>query len=306
MLKRIELAGRTCYKSEDLITDDSAEKFVKMIIERGHESVLEHASIAIEIDEMFYPYILALDERDFLNLTKYETEDSFRHIVSGNIHAWRDMFRKEEYYDDPYLWTLLELLQRKIPHLFADLKIRYNDNNIKLPVNGVIGILTGTAHLSAEERMKHEYATARWICNRGVTHELVRSRRQSSYSQESTRFCNYSKNKFGNEITVIDDGQHLENPTESMKVLKQVHDTCEKAYSDLIELGNKPQIARNILPIGLKTEIVITYPLFQWHYFFGLRTTKFVHPQMREITIPMLEAFKKYRPGIFDDIIPDL
>ena len=115
----------------------------------------------------------------------------------------------------------------------------------------------------------------------------------------------YARDKFDNQISVIDYNQYLVDPEESQKIIDRVHDVCENAYLDLTELGNKPQIARNVLPIGLKTEIVVTYPLFQWHYFCRLRTTKFVHPQFLEISLPLLEAVKKEKPGIFDDIIPE-
>ena len=187
ILRRIERAGRTAYKSEHKITPDSAEKFVKMILDLGHESVIEH-----------------------------------------------------------------------------------------------------------------EKVTVRVICDRGISHEIVRHR-IASYTQESTRFCNYSKGRFGNEITVIkpcfwDDG------SEEYKIWRDAMENAERAYMELIKLGAKPEEARSVLPNSLKTEIVITMNLREWRHFFKLRTSKRAHPQMREVATSLLQAFKERIPVIFDDI----
>lgn len=185
MLKRIEAAGRTCYKSEHLITKDSAEAFVRRILGSGHESVIEHESIGVRI-----------------------------------------------------------------------------------------------------------------VCDRGVTHEIVRHR-IASYSQESTRYCNYGKAKFGKEIAVI------EPPTLSDHNRAIWHATMmriERAYLDMLENGATPQIARSVLPNGLKTEIVMTANLREWRHFFRLRTASAAHPQMRELARPMLEAFRALVPVIFDSV----
>jgi len=187
ILKQIELAGRTAYKSEDRITNNSAEKFVKMIIDRGHLSVIEHYSVTVRI-----------------------------------------------------------------------------------------------------------------ICDRGVSHEIVRHR-LASYTQESTRYCNYTKGKFGNEITVIKPCFWDDND-EKYLVWKQAIEQAEKSYNKLIELGAKPQEARSILPNSLKTEIVMTMNLREWHHFFILRTSKAAHPQMREIAIQLLKEFRKKIPVVFDEI----
>lgn len=187
ILKQIELAGRTAYKSEDKITPDSAKDFVKMIMERGHQSVIEH-----------------------------------------------------------------------------------------------------------------QFITVRIICDRGVSHEIVRHR-LASYTQESTRYCNYTKGKFGSEITVIEPCFWTQND-ERYKVWKQTIEQIEAGYNKLIELGATPQEARSVLPNSLKTEIVMTMNLREWRHFFTLRTSKAAHPQMREVAVPLLEEFKKSIPNIFDDI----
>jgi thymidylate synthase (FAD) len=182
----LESAGRTCYKSETSITEDSSQKFVKMILDRGHESVIEHAS-----------------------------------------------------------------------------------------------------------------ASVRFICNRGCSHEIVRHR-LASYSQESTRYCNYSKEKHGSEITVIDPRPCL--PDDCYYPWRLAMEHAEHIYFTLLNHRVKPQIARGVLPIDLKTELVMTANLREWRHFFKLRTTKAAHPQLRQITQPLLEDFRALFPIVFDDV----
>lgn len=188
ILRKIEKIGRVCYKSENNICEESAEKFIKNIINRGHESVIEHVSISVRI-----------------------------------------------------------------------------------------------------------------ICDRGVTHEIVRHR-LASYSQESTRYCNYSSDKFGNELTFIDPC-FWEESSETYKIWIDSMSQIEKEYIQLIENGAKPQEARSILPNSIKTEIVMTMNLREWRHFLKLRTSIAAHPQMREVAIMIFDEFKKNIPVIFDDII---
>ena len=187
ILQKLERCGRVCYKSEDKITEGSAEKFIGMILKSGHESVLEH-----------------------------------------------------------------------------------------------------------------EKLTVKFICDRGVTHEIVRHR-IASYSQESTRYCNYSKDKFGNELTFIRPC-FWDDDSEEYAVWKQALEEIEKTYVKLISLGAKPEEARSILPNSLKTEIVCTMNLREWRHFFRLRTAERAHPQIREISVALLDELKKRIPVIFDDI----
>lgn len=199
-LSYIEKIGRVCYKSEDRITDDgeSAKKFVKMLIERKHEAMLEHSSLSVK-----------------------------------------------------------------------------------------------------------------FIVDRGCSHELVRHR-IASFAQESTRYCNYSKDKFGNECSFIDlrNGIELEanGRLTSGEIGIIMHEwframeDAEKHYFNMLNLGATPQIARAVLPNSTKTEIIITANYREWRNFFRLRTAVSAHPQMREITIPLLKELKTKIPIIFDDI----
>jgi thymidylate synthase (FAD) len=184
ILQRIEQAGRTCYKSEDKITDDSAKAFVERLIKSQHLSVLEHMNI-----------------------------------------------------------------------------------------------------------------TVRFICDRGVSHELVRHR-LSSFSQESTRYCNYSKGKFGSEITVIKPPFWNERTIE-YRDWKYAMMDAERFYLNLIRYGARPEEARSVLPNSLKTEIVMTANLREWRHVFKQRCDKAAHPQMREIMCPLRDELIGLLPEVF-------
>lgn len=190
IMKHIEKAGRVCYKSENNISNDSADIFIRNILKRGHESVIEHISITFKI-----------------------------------------------------------------------------------------------------------------VCDRGVTHEIVRHR-IASFSQESTRYCNYSQDKFGNELTFIKPCFWSED-SENFKLWKDMMEKIEERYFEL--LGNKvsPQEARSILPNSLKTEIYVTMNLREWRHFLKLRTSKAAHPQMRQIAIMIYDIFAEKLPVVFEDIIID-
>lgn len=194
MLKRIEKAGRTCYKSEDKITEDSAIKFIQSIIKNGHHSVIEHESVSVRI-----------------------------------------------------------------------------------------------------------------ICDRGVTHEIVRHR-LASYSQESTRYCDYGNGHVTFVIPPwvdISQGEYTEMFDPLGKAENYWYNQMlwsERVYKAMRKDGWSPQQARSVLPNSLKTEIVMTANLREWRHFFTLRTSTKAHPQMREVAIPLLNAFKNFIPVVFDNI----
>ena len=147
-----------------------------------------------------------------------------------------------------------------------------------------------------ESVIEHEKITVRIICDRGVTHEIVRHR-IGSYSQESTRYCNYKSRG----IKVIK--PFFFTDKKKYKIWLKAIRSCAIAYNKLIELGATPQEARSVLPNSLKTEIIVTYNLREWKYFFKLRCSRKAHPQMREIAISLLQKFKNRIPVIFDDFI---
>lgn len=194
ILKKIERIGRVCYKSEDKIKEDSAEGFIRGIIKRGHESVIEHESISVKV-----------------------------------------------------------------------------------------------------------------TCDRGVTHEIVRHR-IASYSQESTRYCNYTADKFSNQISCIDLATGFqydlndEGDRKKYEIWNCAMEAAEKYYFEMIQAGAKPEEARSILPNSLKTEIVMTMNMREWRHFIRLRGSKAAHPQIREITEMIQKEFAERYPVFFSDL----
>jgi thymidylate synthase (FAD) len=189
MLRHIETCGRVCYKSEERIGEGSAEAFVRGLIARGHESVLEHCSITVRI-----------------------------------------------------------------------------------------------------------------ICDRGVSHELVRHR-LASYSQESTRYCNYSRDKFGGEITVVESAS-LERSGSNRKWYAWYKGClmAEETYFQMLDEGCTPQEARAVLPNSLKTEVMMTANIREWRHILKLRTSQAAHPDMRRIMVRLYEMLVEYAPVLFEDI----
>ena len=153
-----------------------------------------------------------------------------------------------------------------------------------------------------EAMIEHYSFTVKFICDRGVSHEIVRHR-IASYAQESTRYCNYTKEKFGKEITFIKPC-FFENSDNKNKYLTWLDamTQAEKYYFELIAAGYTPQEARSVLPNSTKTELIVTMNLREWRHFFKLRTALTAHPQMRELTIPLLFEIKSLIPVVFDDI----
>lgn len=148
--------------------------------------------------------------------------------------------------------------------------------------------------------IEHANITVKFTCDRGVSHEIVRHR-LASYAQESTRYCNYAKDKFGNEITVIKPFFAKEGSPEYVEwESAMLH--AEKSYFALLDKGWTPQEARSVLPNSLKTEIIVTMNMRAWRHFFQLRTAKESHPQMREVAIPLLAEFAEKLPELFGDI----
>ena len=171
-----------------------------------------------------------------------------------------------------------------------------------------IAMIVKRGHLSV---LEHISVTAHVICDRGVSHEWVRHR-LAAYTQESTRYCNYSKDKHGGRITFIEpdfmwNKESIPVPELGLNLQKKdiwetVMGTIEDGYLALIELGATPQEARSLLPNSLKTEFFVTMNLRSWLHFFALRTAPGAHPQMREVAIPLQKTFQKALPEIFGEV----
>lgn len=275
-IKKIEKCGRVCYKSEDKITEDSAEKFVANIIKRGHEAVLEHASFIFQVSYNVYEdlreKIMFVEDRYPVKMYLRFT-DSDGYVVSGNVRAWRDFFCFAGV--PPYMNDFVE----SNPTLFPEFK---NDSPFTLK-GGKWSIrqISTNELVSTYQRLVHEDISMRFICDRGVTHEIVRHR-PASFCQESTRYCNYSNGKFGGEITVIKPCFFKENSTRYLNWFVAC-ESAETAYNAILEDGGTPQEARDVLPNSLKTELIMTAPLMEWCHFFNLRMSPAAHPQMREV-----------------------
>lgn len=155
--------------------------------------------------------------------------------------------------------------------------------------------------------LEHAFVTVKFICDRGVSHEVVRHR-VASFAQESTRYCNYGNEKFGSNITVIDISTGFqydltkESDMKKWKIWNDAMIAAESYYFQMLDAGATPQEARSVLPTSTKTEIIVTMNLREWMHFFNLRvlgTTGAPHPQMKEVAAPVLKEFANAMPEVF-------
>lgn len=266
--KMIELAGRTCYKSEDKITENSAKEFVDRMIKLGHGAMLEHGTIYLTIDGED-PNLSKIQSNPHtkVNLVPYEVLAEGNYTISYKA----------------YITTNLRVLV---------------ENNLK-----------ELLCYQVEPTEHHEKRiTAKFICDRGVSHEFVRHR-VFSFAQESTRYCDYSKDKFGNDITYIipswldlPEGKYsnwdndwcdvselkllypeVDNLSDPANCFLQSIKNAEYYYFMLINRGWKPQQARQVLPNATKTELVMTGFESDWEHFFELRCSGAAHPDAKKL-----------------------
>lgn len=261
-LKLIELAGRTCYKSEDKITSDSASRFVKMLVKSGHHAMLEFGHVCFEIDRDSRN---SIPNSSYLNISQVD-----RILVSGNFRAWFDYFENR-------VSTTIELIS-----INKYLHIHYPDIFTRVFVAPKYPPVILEKDMTPEERKIHAVRTVRFITNRGVTHELVRHR-PCSFAQESTRYVNYN----GQDMEFIEPVWLEVDKSWSIEEFFYACGYAEKRYSNLIKLGWKPEQAREVLPNSLKTEIVVQATLAQWKHIFTLRCHKAAHPQIRALMQPL-------------------
>ena len=241
--RQIELAGRTCYKSEDKITEESAKGFVDRMIASKHNAMLEHGTVYLRVPVNIEVASNYLDSFD--TYTKMKLVSTHKFDLNGKSLNW---------------WAIT--------------------TNYRVLVEN--GWLDDLKYLCEPTQYHEKRITARFICDRGVSHELVRHR-VFSFAQESTRYCNYSKDKFGNELTFIKPSWWKEEDNEVATLYIQPWRNIENCYLTLIENGIKPQDARAILPNALKTEVVMTGFESDWDHFFELRCAKAAHPDMQKL-----------------------
>lgn len=308
-LKKIEVVGRTCYKSEDKITETSCHSFVSGIIRRGHEAVLEHFTFIFELDSLGYQMLKIIENtmedqgvKSFLRITLDN-----RAVVSGNIRAWRDVFKFLKQHNIQIPGFMKEFVLTN-PILFPEFTADDFDENLVAAFKplSVSDLNPGV------EYMTHTDITVRLTNDRGVSHEEVRHR-VASFAQESTRYCNYSKDKFDGEVTYIDilGGMCLDLKMGTLdadtygRIYDEWYEACmdaERHYCTMIELGAPPQIARSVLNNSTKTELCMTLNVSGWIHFFNLRCSSAAHPQIRENAIPLLKYFKENISDVFNCI----
>lgn len=294
--KQIEKAGRVCYKSEDKITEDSAKSFVDRMVKLGHGAILEHGTVYLAI-----PY-------DYVDVSaKLEIP-----IVSDIV----EKYKRNSYTE----WHIRDDGFSRLAFITTNYRVLVENN-----------WLDDLEYLCEPTEYHAKRVCVHLICDRGVSHEFVRHR-VMSFAQESTRYCNYSKDKFGNEVTYImpcwipyKEGQYEINEGEDswgnyngdyitwnkepvsehssdyktlFHFIKAL-DQAEMRYFNLLNSGWTPQQARIVLPNALKTELVMTGFVDDWKHFFDLRaigTTGAPHPQAKELALPLLNEFitRKY------------
>lgn len=304
ILKKIETVGRTCYKSEDKIEEGSAEKFVASLIKREHEAMLEHATFIFEINVYAYSLlkreITVFEEKEcFKSYLRFTKEKRF--VVSGNVRAWRDFLKIYYHYYGEVPFFMRKFVSEN-PILFPEFQNFPEIDVFDGCVNTFKQIYTNEL-VTLNEKYTHHDITVKFVTDRGITHEIVRHR-PVSFAQESTRYCNYSKDKFNNELTFIKP-DFFEYGSEGFELWKAQMEDAEMSYFALIDVGCTAEKARTVLPTSIKTELIMTANLKEWRHFFKLRacnTTGVAHPQMLEITRPLLDKFKELIAVIFDDI----
>lgn len=168
-----------------------------------------------------------------------------------------------------------------------------SDNSAEKFVSGII-------KRGHEAVIEHFNITVKFTTDRGITHEIVRHR-IASYAQESTRYCNYSKDKFSNEISVVKPVD-LDYMSDAYLDWYEGCMEAESTYFKMLNKGCEPQIARSVLPTCTKTEIMVTMNLREWRHFIRLRSSKAAHPDIRILAIDLLKQFRNSIPVIFDDI----
>lgn len=314
-LKIIETAGRICYKSEENITENSAAEFVKRLVTSKHYAMLEHASIYIKLHGSYYQqFIKAMHPNNNKYLVYNDTiPSSCPYIVSGNARAWFELLSHEIKSMGeaiaPIFIIILTALKNYLPEIFTHLPDVLLTRAMKPYFEKISGDAFFIQILSENELCEelkdypdilkqHRRISIEFTCDRGATHELVRHR-DASFAMESTRFCTYTKNRFGNEITVIKPTFYDENSAE-YNLWKTSCEQDEKTYLQLIQLGRTAQEARGNLPHSLKVDLLITATEEEWQHICNLRakgTTGAPHPQVKELMYPCYEELVAYTNG---------
>lgn len=338
VLKYLEKIGRICYKSEDRITDESCIQFCRNIRNRKHWAILEHYVFVLSINKEDYEDLIDLsyvntcmydgsneyiDKIKFINITNWNdavinNHPKLEYVVSGSATAFNKLWNCGYY--NTAIENICGFLYNYFPEIMMKPDKYTSSNKIKDDISFISR--EELKSMPNEMRILHDTLSVKYITDRGITHEIVRSR-PCSYAQESTRYCNYNKRgyqiiipnwinetdqkllldnkKFLSYINNIDENNLCLNP-DTYIYIKSIIDVIS-SYDKLTKsLSWSPQQARHLLPHGIKAEIIQTARLIEWKHFFSIRCQNDVHPQMRELTIPLLHDVQKLVPKIFDDI----
>ncbi|MCI5148046.1 MAG: FAD-dependent thymidylate synthase [Candidatus Electrothrix sp. MAN1_4] len=291
---RIEFCGRICYKSEDRIDQNSAIPFVTKMAEHSHNSVLEMGVVTIEIicaDEEQVTAFFLLQPR-YVHIDREEN----KLLITGSIRSFRELLLFHP--ENAIVRVSCALLNERHPYFFKEIlpeaKLHPAAFDSLVTVRKVE--LSEVDQLLPERLLKHRHIAVKFIVNRAVTHEIVRHR-PCSFLQESQRYCRYSADKFGSEVSFIKPLFFAEDSPEYLIWEKAMLET-EQLYLKLLETST-PQAARTVLPNSCKTELIVYANLKEWQHIFRLRTTKAAEPSMREVMIPLQEEFHQRFPSIF-------
>ena len=255
--KMIEIAGRTCYKSEENTTEDSAKEFVNRMIKSGHGAMLEHGTVYLT----FFQNASRNININCTKISRYLSDDYFENKFS-KIN-YKSTVEGIYYYVTTNLRVLVE------NWWLEDLK-----------------------YLCEPTKYHEKRVTVRFTCDRGVSHEFVRHR-VFSFAQESQRYCNYSKDKYNSEITIVKPHWWTKEDDINATLYLNVWRAAEYSYNTLIENGIKPQDARSVLPNATKTELVMTGFESDWEGFFKLRCSKAAHPDAKKLADELYKLIHK-------------
>lgn len=321
----IEIAGRTCYKSESNITPDSAVKFVQNMLKNGHTAMLEHAHIYLRISSKKAQQIMSTIN-EYRTSVRNDNTTMYLNItdrysscyISGSFRTFINLFKM---YFDTGIHFDDKVVKRSegMDALYKTLSEQYSElfptKNLSVETDEKIYIFSNAEDFAADVYdmvyepslrdnilKKHIVHSIVFTCDRGISHEFVRHR-PCGFAQESTRYCNYRKDKFGSEIAVIKP-LFFEYDSVQWWTWLRGCENAEKTYFELLDLGASPQEARSVLPNSLKTELVITATENEWQHIVNLRylgTTGKPHPQMVEvmtIAAPILASISDNRIDI--------
>ena len=274
-LERIERIGRICYKSEDKIGPGTAKKFVKMLIQRKHYAMLEHAHVHYKVESESLDILLNIP-----GVIVSKLDDSNWLVTVSVSHLFNP-----KYESICLIWQMYVLFYNEYLAEDGDIPTSIEFDDVQLLSDKLL-----KAH-----KHKHGLVSICFTCDRGVSHELVRHR--CAVAQESTRYCNYSSDKFGSEIRVVVPSTFADWDESSRACWTAATNASEQCYLAMIENGRKPQEARSVLNNSLATQVVLSMTPDRWEHFFDLRsrgTTGAPHPDMKVVADIALEKYNNF------------